>query len=231
MSLIDFPDPRAHRFADWVRFNNYYYNARDIVLFGGKLSAENLRRAYARGIFPWTIEGLPLPWFCPEKRAILEFSELHVPRSLRKEQKKQLFRFTIDAAFADVIKICAKIKRGDGEGTWITEEFIAAYTDLHEQGAAHSVEAWDKETNELVGGLYGVDGGGVFAGESMFHFAPNASKLALLHLIEHLESRGANWFDVQVLTPHIEALGAREISRQTFLFKLEQTLAQNLQLF
>lgn len=230
-SLINFPDPRTHNFAEWVLIGDYYYKASDIVLFGGELSPENLHRAYSVGIFPWTIENLPLPWFCPEQRAILEFGELHVPRSLRKEQKKQLFRFTIDRAFTDVIKICAGIERGGGVGTWITEDFIAAYTKLHEQGAAHSVEAWDQATNDLVGGLYGVDAGGVFAGESMFHFKPNASKLALLHLIEHFQSRGATWLDVQVLTPHLEALGAREIPRREFLTKLQQTRQQKIRLF
>ena len=230
MSLITFPNPRTHRFAEWVLFGDYFYQASDIVLFGGEMSAENLRRAYCRGIFPWHIEGLPLPWFCPEWRAILEFDELHIPRTLRKEQKKQKFTFTIDRAFPQVIANCARTKRSREEGTWITEEFIRAYVELHAMGDAHCVEAWDENGN-LAGGLYGVDSGGVFAGESMFYLQPNASKLALLYLIEHLKTRGATWIDIQVMTPHFEVLGAKEIARDEFLRKLKTTQAKKLKLF
>lgn len=200
------------------------------MLLGGELTVENLRAAYRQGIFPWTVDGLPLPWFCPEKRAILEFANLHIGRSLRKEQKRNLFTFTVDHAFAEVMTICAQIKRGDGNGTWITDDFIEIYSELHRAGEAHSVEVWDAD-GKLVGGLYGVDAGGVFCGESMFHREPNASKLALLFLIEHLARRGATWLDVQVQTPHLTALGAKEISRGAFLEKLEKTLAQSLKLF
>lgn len=234
MSQIAFPNPRTHQYSEWVLFGEYFYNARDIVLFGGELTVENLRAAYRQGIFPWTIDGLPLPWFCPEKRAILEFADLHVGRSLSKEQKKNRFTFTIDRAFSEVIEICAQIKRGGADdeesGTWITADFIETYTALHNVGEAHSVEVWNAQ-GELVGGLYGVDAGGVFCGESMFHRAPNASKLALLFLIEHLAGRGATWLDVQVLTPHLAALGAKAMPRRDFLLKLEKTLAQCLKLF
>ena len=149
-------------------FGDYYYNARDILGFGGDLTIENLRNAYRNGIFPWHIDGLPLPWFCPKKRAILEFSELHIPRTLRKEQKKTKFTFTIDKNFRQVIENCSKIRRNGESGTWITQDFIESYCKFHEAGDAHSVEVWN-ETGELVGGLYGVDAGGVFCGESMFH--------------------------------------------------------------
>jgi leucyl/phenylalanyl-tRNA--protein transferase len=125
--------------------------------------------------------------------------------------------------------MCAKIKRPSEMGTWITRDFIESYTQLHLEGEAHSVEVW--ENSELVGGLYGIDAGGVFAGESMFHTRPNTSKLALLFLIEHLQSRGATWLDAQVMTPHLEMLGSREIPREEFLEKLCQAQAQNLQLF
>ena len=229
MSSINFPNPRTHEFVEWVCFGEYYYNAKDIVCFGGKMTTENLRRAYRIGIFPWTIEGLPLPWFCPEKRAILEFGELHVPRSLRRIQGKNPYTFTIDRAFREVITICGKIRRSHEEGTWITEDFIESYARLHAEGEAHSVEVW--EAGELVGGLYGVDAAGVFAGESMFHLRPNTSKLALLFLIEHLSGRRAMWLDAQVLTPHLKMLGAKEIRRNDFLEKLKQTQAKNLKLF
>lgn len=229
MSAINFPNPATYHFAEWVSFGEYYYNARDIVCFGGKLTVENLRNAYRKGIFPWTIEGLPLPWFCPEYRAILEFSELHIPKSLQKVQKNNPFTFTVDKAFREVIISCARVKRNHEAGTWITREFIESYTDLHKEGEAHSVEVW--EAGELVGGLYGVDAGGVFVGESMFHHRSNASKLALLFLIDHLKSRGAGWLDAQVMTPHMQRLGAKEISRFEFLRKLKSAQEQNLKLF
>ncbi len=229
MSVINFPNPRKHEFTEWVLFGDYYYSARDIIGFGGDLTIENLRAAYRRGIFPWHVEGLPLPWYCPEDRAILDFEELHIPKSLRKEFAKTRFNFTIDKDFEAVITHCSRAKRGDGNGTWITNEFVRAYCDLHAAGNAHSIEVW--ENTELVGGLYGVDAGGVFCGESMFHIRPNASKMALLHLIEHLKKRGATWLDIQVMTPHFEVLGAEEIEREDFLDKLEETQELNLKLF
>lgn len=229
MFSINFPDPRTHEFAEWVLFGEYYYHASDIIAFGGEMTIENLRKSYRSGIFPWHITGLPLPWFCPEQRAILEFDELHIPKSLRREFQKTKFTFTIDRAFPSVIENCAKIKRQNEAGTWITRNFIESYTRLFEAGDAHSVEVWDGE--ELVGGLYGVDMGGVFGGESMFHLRSNASKFALLHLIEHLKNRGATWIDIQVMTPHFEILGAKEIERNSFLHKLENAQQIGLQLF
>ena len=230
MFSINFPDPRTHEFAEWVLFGDYYYHASDIIAFGGEMTTENLKRAYRSGIFPWHIGGLPLPWFCPEQRAVLEFDELHIPKSLRKEYQKTTFKFSIDRAFRTVIEHCAKAKRNRESGTWITPEFIESYTKFHEAGDAHSVEVWD-ENGELVGGLYGVDMGGVFGGESMFHLRSNTSKFALLHLIEHLKTRGATWIDIQVMTPHFEILGAKEIGRNEFLYRLEKTQHKQLKLF
>lgn len=229
MTEIIFPDPRTHEFSDWLKVGEYYYDTHDIIGFGGDLTIDNLQNAYSRGIFPWHIDGLPLPWFCPEYRAILEFDELHIPKSLRKEWSKTNFTFTIDKDFSAVIKNCAKARRRDGFGTWITTDFIRSYTRFHEFGGAHSVEVWDGET--LVGGLYGVDANGVFCGESMFHLRPNTSKFALLHLIEHLRPRGATWLDIQVMTPHFKVLGGKEISRREFLNKLAETQARKLNLF
>ncbi len=230
MKLINFPNPRRHEFTEWVSFGEYYYNARDIIGFGGELSLGNLRNAYRNGIFPWAIENLPLPWFCPENRAVLEFSELHIPKSLRKEWKKTNFTLTIDKDFRAVIENCSKIERAHEKGTWITKDFIESYCRFHEAGDAHSVEVWDSD-DSLVGGLYGVDAGGVFCGESMFFKKSNASKFALLFLVEHLQSRGAAWLDTQVMTPHFEVLGAKEISRVEFLDKLEATQKLKLKLF
>jgi leucyl/phenylalanyl-tRNA--protein transferase len=216
MSLIDFPDP-AH--------GSY----QGIVALGGSLNAVNLMEAYRRGIFPWPMEGWPLTWFCPDERAILEFKDLHVPRRLERIRRNSSFRFTINQNFKAVITHCAKVRRTGEAGTWITPQMLRAYCELHRLGHAHSVEVWDEET--LIGGLYGVDADGSFAGESMFHLRPNASKLALLHLVEHLRARGLDWMDIQVLTPHMTALGAREISRDDFLERLKATRALGLKLF
>ena len=192
-----------------------------LVALDRNLTPDRLISAYRHGIFPWPDSGLPgiIPWVCPPRRAILEFDALHIPRSLRKSQR-QLARlqFTINRAFPDVIKACAAAFRPGQSGTWITPAMIDAYIDLHRRGHAHSIEAWDADA--LVGGLYGVTAGGVFAGESMFHLASDVSKLCILHLTGHLRSRGATWIDIQQLTPHMAILGAREISRVEFLRRL-----------
>lgn len=230
MTSINFPNPRTHEFTEWVKFGEFYYNAADIIGFGGDLTLENLQEAYQKGIFPWHIDGLPLPWFCPERRAILEFADLHITKSLRKEWEKTKYTCSIDKDFDAVIEHCAKTKRSHESGTWITPAFITSYKQFHRTGDAHSIEVWDEEET-LIGGLYGVDAGGVFCGESMFYRKSNASKFALLYLIEHLRSRGADWLDTQVMTPHFKKLGAKEIPREEFLDKLEQTQSLNLQIF
>lgn len=202
-----------------------------LVALDYHLSPERLISAYRHGVFPWPDSGVfsPIPWVCPPRRAILVFDELHVPRSLRRKQRARTdLRYTHDTAFTQVIHACAAAPRPGQSGTWITSAMIAAYTQLYHLGHAHSVEVW--EGRHLVGGLYGVTAGGVFTGESMFHLISDASKLCVLHLIEHLRSRGATWIDIQQLTPHFAALGAREISRAEFLQKLfaEQKFARQL---
>jgi leucyl/phenylalanyl-tRNA--protein transferase len=210
-----FPDPR--------------YARGDVVAVGDDLRVDTLRDAYRHGIFPWPHEELTLPWFSPRRRTVMFFDELHVGRSLRKAQRRGGVTFTIDRAFGEVIASCAETPRGDDVGTWIGPEIIAAYTELHRAGDARSVEVWREGT--LIGGLYGIDAGGVFTGESMFHHVPDASKLALLFLIEHLRQRGATWIDCQVMTPHMEALGAREIPRNRFLDMLAAEQASGRTLF
>jgi leucyl/phenylalanyl-tRNA--protein transferase len=214
--VMRFPDPRAANYGD-------------IVAVGGNLDPANLLAAYRRGIFPWPVEGCPLPWFSPRERAILERHALHIPRRLARLARHPPYRFSIDAAFPRVVLNCALATRPEETGTWITPEVFEAYCALHRLGHAHSVEAW--EGDELVGGVYGVDAGGAFAGESMFYLRPNASKLALLHLFQHLNARGLDWLDIQVMTPHMEALGAKLVSRAAFLAKLERALARGLELF
>jgi leucyl/phenylalanyl-tRNA---protein transferase len=211
-----FPDPR--------------YAPSDVVAMGEDLRVETLTEAYRKGIFPWPHEGLPLPWFSPRRRAVLFLEEVHVGRSLRRSAARSPLTFTIDREFPAVIRACAAAQRPEQDGTWISLAMVAAYTRLHRTGVAHSIEAWDHD-GALVGGVYGVDSGGIFTGESMFHLQRDASKLALLFLIEHLRSRGSRLLDCQVLTPHMEALGAREIPRSQFLDFLAAAQAGGLTLF
>ena len=216
MPFSPFPDPKL---AD----------ENGVVAVGGRLNNYTLLAAYRQGIFPWPVEGYPMLWFSPAERALLEFKDLHVPRSLARERRRTSLRFTIDRAFASVIALCARVERPEQDGTWITGEVIHAYREFHRRGRAHSVEAW--EGDELVGGIYGVDADGAFCGESMFYLRPNASKLALLHLVEHLQSRGLDWMDIQVMTPHMQSLGAKNVPRDAFLRKLAETQARGLKLF
>jgi leucyl/phenylalanyl-tRNA--protein transferase len=216
MPIARFPDPRGA-------------GADGLLALGGDLHPESLRLAYRQGIFPWPMEGLPLAWFCPGERAVLVFDELHVPRSLERARRRSGLRFTVDQAFDDVIARCAESKRPGQGGTWITPPMLRAYVRFHREGDAHSVEAW--EGKELVGGVYGVDAGGAFAAESMFYARPDASKLALLHLVDHLRERGLDWLDIQVMTPHMERLGARLVPRDEFLELLAKALKRRRRLF
>lgn len=227
---MSFPNPHTYRFPQWVRHGDYLYYGRDVVSFGDPLTVENLRAAYQHGIFPWHMEDVPLPWYCPETRAILDFADLHVSRSLAKARRQTSLRFTVDKAFREVMEACAASYRPGQGGTWITSEFIETYNQLHREGMAHSAEAWNA-AGELVGGIYGVDAGGVFCGESMFFVEPNASKLALLFLIDRMWEKGATWMDIQVMTPHMRALGAKEIDRREFLDKLRSTQETNIRIF
>ena len=213
--MARFPDPR--------------YAQGDVVAMGEDLRVETMREAYRKGIFPWPHDSVPLPWFSPRRRAILFLDELHVPRSLQKAKRRSALTFTIDRDFRAVIRACAAAPRPDQDGTWIHPNIITAYTRFHDSGDAHSIEAW--QGDELVGGLYGIDAGGLFTGESMFHTHSNASKLALLFLADHLRARGATLIDCQVMTPHMRALGAREISRAKFLDLLAGAQAKGGTLF
>ena len=206
-----------------------YADENGLLAMGGDLHPLSLMLAYRNGIFPWPTEGIPLAWFSPPERAVLVFEELHIPRSLERERKRSSLRFTIDQAFKAVITACSTAHRPGQNGTWITPDMKEAYVDLHKAGFAHSLEAW--QDDKLVGGIYGVDVDGAFAAESMFYEEPYASKLALLALIDHLKARGGTWMDIQVMTPHMERLGGRVISREQFLEALTQTRAQRLRLF
>jgi leucyl/phenylalanyl-tRNA--protein transferase len=190
-----------------------------LVAVGGDLSQARLLLAYRSGIFPWTVD--PITWWSPEPRAIFELEGFHVSHSLAKVIRQGVFQVTVDRAFQQVMRGCAARAAGR-RSTWISPEFIEAYTQLHEQGHAHSLECW--QGRRLVGGVYGVTVGGLFAGESMFHRVSNASKVALFHLIEHLRRQGFVLFDIQMLTPITAQLGGIAIPRAEYLRRLAQAV-------
>ena len=190
-----------------------------LVAVGGDMSVPRLLLAYRTGVFPWTVD--PLTWWSPDPRGILELDELHISRSLTRTLRRTPFTVTFDRAFPDVIRACARVPRRDG-ASWVTPEFVAAYSALHREGHAHSVETWHE--GRLVGGLYGVALGGLFSGESMFHTEDDAAKVALVHLVRHLNARGYVLFDTQMVTPTTAALGARNIPRSEYLRRLEQAV-------
>lgn len=186
-----------------------------VVAIGGDLSAERLMLAYESGIFPWFDEGDPIIWHSPMERMVLFPDELRVSKSMRKIINQRIFNVTYNNDFRGVIQNCREIKRDDQNGTWITDEMLEAYCELHRLGKAQSVEVW--LDNELVGGLYGVDLGTIFCGESMFSKVSNASKVAFIYLVTLLQSQNYKLVDCQVYNPHLESLGAREIDRADFL--------------
>jgi leucyl/phenylalanyl-tRNA--protein transferase len=184
-----------------------------------------LLTAYASGWFPMATEGV-IRWYSPDPRGILPLDAVHVPRRLVRLARQGRFRIEVDRAFGDVIRACAAADRDpDDPGTWINDEIIESYTLLHERGVAHSVEAWLDD--QLVGGLYGVAIRGAFFGESMFHRVTDASKVALIALVERLRAQGYLLLDTQWVTPHLEQFGAIEISRDDYLALLEQALKQD----
>jgi leucyl/phenylalanyl-tRNA--protein transferase len=194
-----------------------------IVAVGGDFRPERLLLGYAQGIFAWPSEGLPLLWFSPDPRFVLELSEMHVPRSLRKQLRRGTFEIRFDSAFPEVIQGCANSKRPGQRGTWITEELMAGYLQLFERGFAHSAEAY--LDGALVGGLYGVALGKLFFGESMFATEPDASKCAFAVLLAHLAHWGFSLVDCQVHTEHLERFGAVDWPRSRFLPALRQAVA------
>lgn len=188
----------------------------DVAGYGGDFAPETVLAAYRRGIFPWPHPGEEYLWFSPDPRAIIPIGGLHVSRRLARTIRSGRFRVTLDAAFEAVMQACAE--RGD-EGTWITPSLILGYTALHRAGHAHSFEVWN-EGGVLVGGLYGVAVGGMFGAESMFHHATDASKVAMVALMQHAARIGLSLVDVQVLTPHTASMGAIEIPRAEYLARL-----------
>ena len=199
---------------------------------GGDLSPRTLIRAYAEGVFPWFNEGDPILWWSPHPRAVIELEEgsttdgtpgyggLHVPRRLLRTIRSGKFRVTVNRCFTAAMRACGEKREG---GTWVTPDMLAAYTELHRLGHAHSVETW--VDSELAGGIYGVAIGGLFAAESMFFRVTDASKVALAALVQRLKDRGFVLLDVQMKTPHTERMGATNISRREYLRRLRDAVA------
>jgi leucyl/phenylalanyl-tRNA---protein transferase len=186
-----------------------------LLAVGGDLRLERILLAYRNGIFPWYSEGRPILWWCPAPRLVLFPRELRIGRSLVKALRRDPYRITLDQHFRGVMQACAETPRPGQDGTWITQDLEQAFVALHEQGLAHSVEAW--EGDDLVGGLYGLAIGRVFFGESMFARRPDASKIAFVRLVRQLDAWDFDLIDCQVVTEHLVRFGAREIELEPFL--------------
>ena len=209
---LAFPDPEAS-------------DAEGLLAVGGDLSPERLLLAYESGIFPWYAEGLPPMWWSPDPRAVIDPPALHVSKSLAREIRRGTFRVTQNVAFERVMRECGNEREG---GTWILPEMLAAYVRLHELGHAVSFEVWRGE--RLVGGLYGVVRGALFAAESMFHRETNASKVALVAAVRTLFAAGIALFDVQFLTPHLASMGVYEIPRSEYLSRARDAVGRTVSL-
>ena len=186
-----------------------------ILAVGGDLSVERLMLAYRNGIFPWFDAEEPILWWSPSERMVVYPRDYKVSKSMRNILNRNIFEVTINKDFSSVISNCQKMERKGQDGTWITDDIIKSYTELHQLGNAISFEVW--QNNELVGGLYGIDLGHVFCGESMFSKVPNASKVAFVKLVEYLKIRNYKLLDCQIHNDHLEKLGAFEISRSAFI--------------
>jgi leucyl/phenylalanyl-tRNA--protein transferase len=186
-----------------------------ILAVGGDLNPERLELAYKSGIFPWFNEGEPILWWAPDPRMVLFLDELIISKSMRNVLNRNQFKVTLNASFKEVMLNCQKIEREGQNGTWISDEMIDAYCKLNEKGIAKSIEVWQDEV--LVGGLYGIDLGHVFCGESMFSKVSNASKVAFIALVNYLEKNNYKLLDCQVYNSHLESLGCREIDRDEFM--------------
>ena len=193
-----------------------------LLAVGGDLTKKRLLAAYRLGIFPWYEVGQPILWWCPDPRLVLFPEDLKISRSLGKVLRKEEFEIRFDSSFENVIKACANVRTEQGKDTWIIPEMQKAYTELHQEGYAHSVESW--RNGELVGGLYGISLGQCFFGESMFSTVNDSSKVALVSLAEFSKQVGIKIIDCQMTTQHLLSLGAQEIDRKSFLSKLNQYL-------
>lgn len=209
MSAVNFPNPHEATIEG-------------IIAVGGKLSVETLIQSYSLGIFPWPHPGYPLLWFCPDERGVLDFKDLHLPKSFKKWLKKNKYNYeiTINKNFLQVIKECRLQKRAGQSGTWITREMEKIYTELHSAGYAVSLEVWNKSTKQLAGGIYAVQSEKYFSCESMFFHESNCSKLALVSFVEHLVSLGHTWMDIQMVSDVSGQFGGKLIDKTSFLERI-----------
>ena len=211
---LKFPDPRDA-------------NEDGIIAWGGDLNPSRLIKAYQTGIFPWYSKGDPIIWWSTDPRLIMELDDFKLRRSLKKSIKK--FDYKFDENFKEIMQKCAEVPRAGQEDTWIQNEIIEAYLELHNLGVAHSVESY--YNGEMVGGLYGVVVGKVFCGESMFAHKTDASKAAYAILIKHLKKWGYDFIDCQVPTNHLKSLGAKEVAREYFLNRLNKVNMDKIEHF
>lgn len=196
-----------------------------LLAIGGDLNPKRIASAYSKGIFPWFTDGEPILWWSPCPRAVIPINKLRINRTLRKALNKTNYNVTINHSFEQVIRYCADapFRR---EGTWIVDDMIEAYIQMHKQGIAHSVEVW--RDNKLVGGLYGVAINGYFSGESMFYLEPNASKIALVYIAKHLSSQHITFIDCQIINPFLKDMGCIEINRKEFIQLKQKEILKTL---
>jgi leucyl/phenylalanyl-tRNA--protein transferase len=209
---------------DFPPVHNALVEPNGLLAAGGDLSVARLLKAYRLGIFPWFSAGQPILWWSPDPRMVLLPEELHISRSLARRLKKQDYEIRYDTAFGEVLRACAETPRPGQDGTWITRDMMTAYCELHALGHAHSLEVYMH--GHLAGGIYGVAIGKMFYAESMFHHVTDASKIALVHLVWKLREAGFGLIDCQMKTSHLASLGAREISRNLFIHRLQRLIAQ-----
>jgi leucyl/phenylalanyl-tRNA--protein transferase len=190
-----------------------------LLAIGGDLSVQRLINAYHHAIFPWFSQGEPILWWSPSERAVIHPEHVHISKSMAKFMRTTTLKVTLNYAFSEVIKACAQPRKTQS-GTWISPAIQQAYQQLHQKGLAHSIEVWDSDL--LVGGLYGINVGGVFCGESMFHTQTNASKLAFITLCQHFSHYQGKLIDCQMITPHLESLGVIAITRSDFIKQLQK---------
>lgn len=219
-SKIIFPDPSTTETIE------------DIILVGGVMTVDNLIESYRLGIFPWPHVGVPLLWFCPEERGVLDFKDLHISTSLKKWIKKNEahIKITVNQNFSEVIKQCRKQKRPGQRGSWINADILKNYSELQKKGYALSLECWQVGSTgyqELISGIYGVQSKNYFSCESMFFNKPNASKFAFIKLVEYLKSKGHSWMDLQMVTDVSGSFGAKYISKQIFLNRISDVYKFN----
>lgn len=211
----------VYQLTDKLSFPDPHYGDPDgLLAVGGDLSIDRLLLAYSNGIFPWYAfrEGM-IQWWCPMERFVIFPDEIHISHSMRTLINKGIYHLTVNQAFREVIHACGE-SRMDMEGAWLGHEMMDAYTRLHEQGFAASIEVWEEE--RLVGGLYGVTIGNCFFGESMFSLVPSASKLALIHLAQFFQKHGGTLIDCQFETPHLKSMGGRFISYEEYMELLQE---------